>query len=69
MKVQNALIQLYFLTSAAGRAALCVPTLGPGVGGAGVRVHAGVRRNLVRVWFLFGDVICHLFVTLVDLLT
>ncbi len=57
-----------FLTSATGRAALCAPTLCPRVGGLWVRVHAGVRGNLVRVGFLFDDVIAG-DVTLVGLLT
>lgn len=54
---------MYILTSAAGRAALCLPALGPSVGGAKVSVHTGIRRYVVGVWFLLDDVTI---VTLVD---
>lgn len=46
-----------FLTIATGGAAHCMPSPRPGEGGQEVRLHIGVRGNLVGVGFLFNDVI------------
>ena len=46
-----------FLTSATGGAACCMLSLHPGVCKQMIRVHTGVRGILVRVGFLFDDII------------
>jgi len=56
----NSFLELYatwFLTSATGHAALCVPTLCPSVDGPRFRVNTGVRGSLFGMQCLLDDVI------------